>query len=121
MKLFAVLLFSTLAPWGLPLVCYRCQSGYHTSEPCSNLVPGGITEVCDEPNSSCYESIEWFQNDVLQLVRRYCWTPPDNSTGDYCDNYNNPVGTLKYCKSCTDDYCNNKKIYEPLTYLECHT
>ncbi|XP_044260412.1 uncharacterized protein LOC123008598 [Tribolium madens] len=108
-------IFLALLPtFALTLTCYSCQNGYETETQCSNQLPAGIWETCDQPNSQCVQSIEWFQHGALRLAVRKCWAPSGNNTKNYCQNYKNKVGKLKFCEVCTRDLCNNKNLYKPL-------
>ncbi|KAJ3651088.1 hypothetical protein Zmor_017149 [Zophobas morio] len=120
MKFAALCSFFSVLPYlGNTIVCYRCQTGYVTSEVCSNLLAPGFVNECDGPNSQCFESIQWFNNGALRLAMRDCWTPPENTTGGFCENYQSPEGILKYCRNCTQDLCNMDDIYQPVKLLNC--
>ncbi|XP_008194948.2 uncharacterized protein LOC103313442 [Tribolium castaneum] len=108
------ILLSLFPALALTLICYSCQNGYEAETPCSDLLPIGMWERCDKPNSQCVQAIEWFQNGALRLAVRQCWTPSANNTKNFCQSYRNKQGKLKFCEVCTSDLCNNKNLYKPL-------
>ncbi|XP_049817031.1 uncharacterized protein LOC126264231 [Aethina tumida] len=85
--------------------CYSCQGGFKTR--CAVIIDAGMWIYCRGKNAQCYESIEYYQGDVIKYVHRHCWVPPPGSnTTNYCDAWNNPNGQQIYCRSCRTNLCN---------------
>ncbi|XP_063926793.1 uncharacterized protein LOC135140248 [Zophobas morio] len=108
--LLLVIFFTALTPHlesTRTIECYHCNIGYHSNTPCTIVRPGSKSKPCTGQNPTCVQSIEWFQNGSLQLLKRAC------SDGDYCKNFSNKVGVLKQCKTCQTDLCNGDPVYEP--------
>ncbi|XP_018565837.1 uncharacterized protein LOC108906881 isoform X1 [Anoplophora glabripennis] len=90
--------------------CYSCQGGPLTN--CAEASAIGVYEDCAGRNAQCYEALVAYQRGALTLVQRRCWQPPKGSNDtNFCDSFDNPVGELGKCITCTTDLCNTDKKF----------
>ncbi|KAJ8954177.1 hypothetical protein NQ318_005772 [Aromia moschata] len=94
------------------LKCYSCEGGPLTG--CAKVSQLGITEDCVGKNAQCYEAYIDYQNGVMPMIQRRCWTTSANSDAtDFCKSFNNPNGKLRECRTCKRDNCNTDIYYPP--------